>query len=134
MAFRLSKTESKQLAEHRETLGRQRDKVLAEFEWMKENVEAAVEKVNDEIREYNLALADARSFVEAVAEVHRGNFDDRSDGWKDGDRGQAADSWISEWEGVSLDDIDEVEIVEPDEPSIGEHIEALENLPEEVDA
>ena len=48
--------------------------------------------------------------------------------WKEGDNGQAASAFVEAWENVSLDAIDEIEIVIPDAPEFKG--DDLDDLPE----
>lgn len=89
--------------------------------------------VNEAIRAYNAALLKAKVFTEAIAETFRESYDEKSDSWKEGDRGQEADAFISEWESIDWDQIKEVAVLEPEleEPEALKLAEALESLPSE---
>jgi hypothetical protein len=89
--------------------------------------------VNEAIQAYNVALLKAKVFAEGIAETFREEYDDKSDGWKEGDRGQAADSFISEWESIDWDQMQPVALLEPEleEPEVLKLSEALESLPGE---
>jgi hypothetical protein len=61
---------------------------------------AAREKRNnlDEARlNYNDATDELKTFMEELAEIWRGQFDEKSESWKDGDKGTAVDGWITAW-------------------------------------
>lgn len=89
--------------------------------------------VNEAIRAYNVALLKAKVFAEGMAETFREAYDEKSDAWKEGDRGQEADAFVSEWESIDWDQIDEVAVLEPEleDAEALKLAEALESLPSE---
>jgi hypothetical protein len=93
----------------------------------------ATDDVNEAIRAYNAALERASAFAASVAEAFRESFDEKSDNWKEGDNGQAAESFISEWEGFDDGALPELAILEPELEEKPCHAEALESLPTESD-
>jgi uncharacterized protein YidB (DUF937 family) len=107
MAFKLSKEEATQLSSLSGQLHQQQDEI-----------EGALQKVNEEIKEliereltpligtYNDLIGAALTLLEDVASNLRGEFDDKSEGWQAGERGQAIDSWIQEFENVSISALD----------------------------
>lgn len=132
MAFKLTKAE-----------GKRRTEFVAELEIASGVLSRAVEAFNLATEEaftpvkkaldaYNEKLGEAREFVEDIVSSRRDEHGDKSDKWQEGERGQAAESWISEWENISLDDldIDQPDALETPDP---EHRDDLENLPEEMD-
>ena len=55
------------------------------------------------------ACTDLVEFATAFADAQQEAWDEKSERWQDGDRGQAVSSWIDEWRGfdeVSLPEID----------------------------
>lgn len=88
-------------------------------------------KLEDYINDCDGAISDLRNFVEAVRDEAQSEYDDKSDTWRDGDKGQAVLDWINTFDSISLEDVDldlpddiaEVEIDSLDE------IEALEAEP-----
>jgi hypothetical protein len=75
------------------------------------------------VEKYNELVEEVAEWVQGVASDRRDEFDNRSEGWQVGDNGQAADQWISEWEGF------EGEQVEMPGSTASED---LENLPDQV--
>jgi Holliday junction resolvasome RuvABC DNA-binding subunit len=61
-------------------------------------VKSAAETLNAIIREANDTLSDCAGFTAEVAERLRSEFDDKSERWREGDKRQAADAFISHWE------------------------------------
>jgi hypothetical protein len=87
--------------------------------------------VNEAIRAYNIALVKARVFSEGIAESFRDVFDDKSERWQESDSGQAADSFISEWEEFTPSPLVEVFVLDPELEEKPCHAKALEDLPSE---
>ena len=132
MAFKLTKTQVKELTDRRAQLAKLRTLAVQEFDTLSAAIDGIVAPLNDLIRRYNDALAEVRALAQAVVDEHRDTFDDKSDAWKEGDRGLAASDFIDAWENVSLDDVAEVELIIPDAPEFD--TDALDDLPEEADA
>jgi hypothetical protein len=132
MAFKLTKGERASLTDHIETL---QEKLLAirEAEEARSMALASLdETVQTVITDYNGALADAKTFVEETAERLRGEYDEKTERWQEGDKGSAANEFIEQWESVDMEDIDESQTVAPDE-IVAEHQEGLEGLPTETE-
>lgn len=88
-------------------------------------VEAAVEK-------YNFVALDITGFVEDIANNARGAIDDKSESWQEGEKGQLAEEWTSEWENYSLDD--QIEAVFPDDLAIeAANADDFDNLPSDYE-
>jgi hypothetical protein len=68
-----------------------------------EGMEPLAQAVTDAAREYNESLSDVREFVTGIAEDGRAEFDEKSERWQAGEKGQSADSWIQAWEAVEID-------------------------------
>jgi hypothetical protein len=132
MAFKLTKDESAR-----------RDKILGELQTERSKLEDAISVYNANVEDlknpvvaaleqYNAVVEEARGFAEDVANQAEQDYDDKSDKWQEGDKGQAASGWKDEWENA---DFQEFEIEFPDElPSdLPEHAETLENLPGEAE-
>jgi hypothetical protein len=77
--------------------------------------------VEDAVGAYNEALGEARDFVEDLASAAEDDFSSKSDKWQEGERGEAARSWIDALQEFAPEDIEA-----PEE----EAAEALESLPE----
>ncbi len=134
MAFKLSKKEQKQHAELHKALLDAEAKVKAEFEALLEVLQSAPAALNDAIRTRNDAAHAAAEFVTGIADQWDSDYDEKGDGWKEGDRGAAVRELIDEWQGISLDsDMDEVEVVEPEIDDQCYVAEALGELRAEAD-
>lgn len=88
----------------------------------------ALDAFNAKIDAYNEALEEAREFTQDMASEIDSYMSERSERWLDGDAGQAYEEWKSEWENVELEDLEHIETPDFPEP---DHIETLEQAPEE---
>ena len=52
------------------------------------------------------ALGKLEAVRDSIASELRDVYDERSDAWKEGEKGELADSWIQEWENVNVDHSD----------------------------
>lgn len=90
------------------------------------------------IRAYNEVVDDANSFREMIAGDIQEYFDDRSEAWQQGEKGEAYSSWIEQWENgfpeIDLDSEAGKELQYFDWSNLDNVQEMLDELPEEVDA
>lgn len=129
MAFKLTAAQRLELRSWQDTLRHDRERMERAFDVLRSELVRLPFELNAAIRAHNVRLEAARAFIEAVAEEHRDAYDEKSDAWKDGDRGQADDAFVCDWESAELNDIDEVDLLLPDKPEWNESL----NLPEEAD-
>lgn len=128
MAFKLSKSES---AKRDELIGWMRDKLTelkAEVSDFNGKLDELKEPLQHAIDGYNEAVEAARAYCEEIAEERQGNFDDKSEKWQEGEKGEAAQEWLNEWQNI---DLSEIVIELPDELEAPEasHADDLEALP-----
>lgn len=107
MAFRLTNKEEKE-----------RQALAAE---LGEKAEALTEARDN----YNEVVERAIAFRDGVAERLQSDFDNKSEGWQEGDKGSAAQELISAWEEL------EIEKVEFDDPEDEERLEEVSTEAEE---
>lgn len=131
MAFKLDKAEIKRRDELIEQLGKAQaaleDAISSFNEKLSDLRDGLIEKVND----YNEALADAQSWIEDVKADREGEYEDKSERWQEGEKGQAARAWLDEYEAFELT---EVELDLPgdiEEPDLS-HADELSGLSEEA--
>jgi len=125
MTTKFSKEESSRLADYVGKLQEQRDTIGALWE----PLTLMITNINAEIDTYNEIVQEARGFVEDIASEVESFVDDKSDKWRDGERGEAIQSWLDELRGVELEDVEQVEV--PEEPTF-DHDGTLENIPQEA--
>lgn len=92
-------------------------------------VEAAVAAYNEGVAEMNEKLSDAETWRDEIVQEMDDYMSERSEKWLDGDAGQNYESWKGEWENVSFESVSELEVNQPDEPSIAEELDNLQVEP-----
>ena len=111
----------------------QRDALSSKLNDAHGELEAKIEALNAALVEkwadveaatasYNEVITEVNSFQEDIQSEIQSFIDDKSDNWRDGDKGQQYDSWHS-----ALEAFDEIQIDEP------QPVEVPENLSEEFD-
>jgi hypothetical protein len=109
MSFKLKKTDTERLMKHRD------------------NLNTAFAEVEAAVTAYNVQLNLAKGFVEDLASSMRGDFDDKSEAWQEGERGEAVDEFITTFESF-VQDHDDLTIEDPGTA------EALNDLEHEVNS
>jgi hypothetical protein len=115
MAFKLNKDQDSKLDTFLQKLVGSYDNLKASVEEYNTGLKELQSKVEGEVSKYNEDLSNLKSFVDEVTTEKREEFDDKSEAWQEGENGQAAEEWISTWEGAELQEItlqfpDELEI------------------------
>ena len=133
MSFNLKKTEEEK-----------RNALAGKLREQRETIEAKVVELNAQIQsllnnelepliaDYNADMEDARQLCLDIAEARRSEWDDKSETWQEGERGQEVDTFIGEWENVDLPDLDVPDVPEFVVEFAGDDAEILEGLPEDV--
>jgi uncharacterized protein YukE len=80
-----------------------------------EKISKLMEDVNDHVETMNSAIARLNELRVSVEEDITQYIDDKSDNWRDGERGSAYQEWQSSWEN-ELDDIEKIEVPEVEMP------------------
>ena len=88
-------------------------------------------QLNDAIAEYNGALSELESFRDEIVSEMETYINERSDKWRDSDAASNYDSWKQDWDGVLLDEIEQIDNIE--EPDLS-HADEFEGLAEEVES
>lgn len=115
MAFKLTKAEDARKDELEVKLTELVGGIEDAKTTLMEDIDKLVEAFNEEyIRPFNEVLTEARGFVEDIGNERRGQFDDKSENWQDGERGQSADEWTSMWENAVSDLEDMGEVASPE--------------------
>lgn len=93
-------------------------------------IEDALGSINAARTAYNEVVADAFGFLDDIINEREGKFDDMSERWQEGERGEATQSWIESLQEArdELIDIEEIMIDLPDTASLPDHAEVLDNL------
>lgn len=128
MSFKLSKADDKRrdgFVAELEIKGGKLSQAISEFNAA---MQEAWSKVEAAQTEYNELLGEISEFRDEIVSERQGEWDDKSEKWQEGERGEAAQSWITAWENI---DFSEVDISQPDEleePDLA-HRDELENAP-----
>jgi hypothetical protein len=133
MAFKLSKADAERRAAYIESLTDLRGKLEDAISGFNAAVDELKAPVTTILEAYNAELEEARGFIEDIARGADEEIDDKSEKWRDGERGQAATQWKDEYENADLSNF---EITFPEElpGDLPDHPETLDGLPEEADA
>lgn len=114
-----------------------RDDMAAELRAKWEDVESAsqaiqgyMDELNAAIVAYNETVGDVEQFRGDIAGQMQEAFDEKSEKWQEGETGQAYDGWKSEWDNFEAEEMAEVEIDIPGEPSTADDLEGLPESPE----
>ena len=106
-----------------------REFIAEEWGQTRADLRDAIKAYNANIATHNQARARLREFAGAVAEEWRDLYEGRSEAWRDGEAGQSTLEFIEAWEeAAGLQDIEPIQLLEPDAPDVGKPIE----LPEEA--
>lgn len=130
MAFKLSKAERKRIDDLLARMDEQAEKVQAEVTAYNETVNEARGKVDDEIEVYKEIRDELRGVIEDIHGEKEGEYDDKSDNWRDGDRGSATYDWIQKLdevkgtleEDLEIPELEDLEIELPGSEEIGSEI------------
>ena len=114
MSFRLERSEAARHADLARRLELAEAAVRSHFAELLSRLRALTEPVNAAIRQRNAVAEEAARFAEAVRERLNDEWDERSERWRDGDAGQAAQAFIDEWDAENICEMQEVRIVEPE--------------------
>jgi hypothetical protein len=101
-------------------------------------VSAALDRLNRTVAAYNGTVTDGRAAVKAVADRLRDEWDEKSEKWQEGEAGQAAESFVTEWE-EAMDATDTLALVVLPDILVSDIVdgkwahEILGELPEESD-
>lgn len=133
MAFKISKSDRTRIdliVAKLETKKSDLGIVVSEYN---EAVNEARGKVDDAIAELNEVRDELRGVIEDIHSEMEGEYDERSENWRDGDRGQATYSWLEAL--TETKEIIEIEItIDPFEEleiDVSELEGAIENIPSE---
>ena len=131
MSFKLSKEERERREEIASKLREQAEKVAGAVSAMNDAMTAAREIVEAEVEAYNAIVSEAEEFAQDVASQADEAISEKSEKWQEGERGQAAEQWKGEWEGLQFDElsVDTLGDIDWDDPT---HADDLESAPDSI--
>ncbi len=109
-----------------------RDRLEANLGIYNEKAKALFDEwVRGDLDKLNEAIEEAREFAEGVVGEIEGYMDERSDKWREGDRGAEYESWKDEWDSF-VQDAEAVSVDPPESIDMPDGVEGsrLEELPE----
>jgi predicted nucleic acid-binding Zn-ribbon protein len=132
VAFKLSKQELADRDGHVEKLEKAWAELVGTVSTYNLEVEAIRVPVEKAVADYNEALGGAKEFAEHVATRLEGEYDEKSEKWRDGDKGQAAAELKDAWQEI---DTEEINLEWPEDLSIDDpdHAPELAELPTEAE-
>ena len=133
MAFKFTKQEETRRDALRDKLEEARAHLDLEVDAEIRIIEDAYAAINASFERYNEVLVEAQGFVEDIASEREGEFDDKSERWQEGERGDATRDWITTLQDTATDQLEPLEALsfEPPEMSFESHADILDNLPTE---
>jgi hypothetical protein len=99
VAFKLTKQEDARKSELESELEQLVGDATDGLEVLRDKIGELVTEFNEKyVSPLSEKMTEAYGFVEDIVNERQGDFDDKSERWQEGERGQAAQSWIQEWE------------------------------------
>jgi hypothetical protein len=115
MAFKLTTNEARKVSELEALLDDTRSELNNEIVRFNETVETLMSAVNNAVDKYNDAIYATAAFCEDIAASYQAEWDEKSEKWQEGDAGDAAANWISQWESHCIEQIEPLEAPTLDE-------------------
>lgn len=136
MAFKLTKAEDAQKLELEgrlnEAFGIADDAATA----LQDKIDELIQAFNNgPLVALNAVVEEAYNFVEDIHRDRQEEYDERSERWQEGDRGQATSEWLNSWEGALSDLEQREDIATPElEIELGDPENVLAGLETEMSA
>jgi hypothetical protein len=87
-------------------------------------------KVQEKLAAVNAKVREAKEWAEGIAADMQNYYDEKSENWQEGEKGQNYDSWKTDYENFSPDDL-EIDFPDDLEVIAADAADDLENLPDE---
>jgi hypothetical protein len=130
MAFKITKQEQARLQEIADRVAEER---LA-FDTAVDEANAAIEDIysalNERITRYNEMLEEGRGVIEDIHSERQSDFDDKSERWQEGERGEATREWLDKLDSdkEEIEDITELTFEPLDFSDVADHVEKLTEI------
>jgi DNA repair exonuclease SbcCD ATPase subunit len=132
VAFKLTAADLKERDEMIASVKEKQAKLNEEIAVFNDALDAAQDRLEEFINDLNGAISDLRDFIENKQSQFEGEYDDKSEKWQEGDKGQAVMQWIETFSNITLYD-EEIDLPSsiPDVIDIDalDEVEALESEP-----
>jgi hypothetical protein len=130
MGFKVSKTTEKERQDFLTRLRKAEEDIKTAVQDANTAIAEAAREVTSKTEEYNVIVKEVEEWKDNLANEWREAFDAKSEAWQEGDNGSQADEFISEWENLTTDELDDVEATEIETPDF-DLADDLEGLPSE---
>lgn len=118
MAFKLTKDQLATKKRLLEDYSNASTELESAFEDTNNKISEAIDDADAARKKYNNVIEEINAFVDEVANDFRGEFDDKSEGWQGGDKGQEVDSFIGNWEGFGLEKLEDLDDIKLELPEL----------------
>ncbi len=132
MAFSLTKAQQAEKERLTEALRVAKSSLDTAVSEANAQIEEAETTVNSRISEYNAALTGITDFIEEHKDKWQEAYDEKSETWQEGDKGEAVAALLGEWDNYDGEAVEEISIGEIEIET--EHLENFEALPIEAEA
>jgi hypothetical protein len=131
VAFKLSKAEIQRRDGYVEDLEKAWSEIEQAVNTYNEGVANLRAPVEQAVAHYNEVMGEAKGFAEDVASQADGEWDERSEKWQEGEKGEAAAEYRDAWQTIEFE---EIELEWPEELAIEDpdHAPELAELPTEA--
>lgn len=109
-----------------------KEELATEIEEAGEQLEKAIDDLQSKASRWNELMEKARELCQEVHDKAEEYIDEKSDKWRESDRGNACEDFKCEWEGQD-ENFSDYDFDAEDRPDYNEIAETLRNLPEEPD-
>lgn len=123
MAFKVTKEEAERLEALADKLGNAREFLEDELDDLNRQIRESLDTINFKIAGYNELLEEARGIIDDVHSQGESDFDDKSEKWQEGERGEATREWLESLESIRDDDLGDIEPIEFEDIALGEQVE-----------
>ena len=134
VAFKLSKAEKEELDRHINEIKAERAKIEDAVAVLNDEIASLIDNFNGvHVEAYNQKLDAIVVFLDNISSTFRADFDDKSEAWQEGERGCAANEFVSKWEDIEIETIEPVQVDEVDFEGATWADDELEELPSELE-
>lgn len=127
---KLNKAQMELLRKLREEVRSYQDDLEAEIHAFNEHLDVRREKVESALSDLNTKIEEANSFIEEVRSEMESYFDEKDEKWQEGEKGEAFQSWMQEWDN-ELETLDEIDFPEHIDVTLAV-ADTFDQFPEEI--
>lgn len=75
------------------------------FNELVENMTEMEEQLHQQLQAYNEAVQEVEIFKDTIVDRWKTEYDNKSDSWRDSDKGQEVEALIAEWDALNVDEV-----------------------------